>query len=393
MTNRQQYTILAVDDEPFNLDALKRTFRKSYKVLTTTSPDEALQLFTSRDIHLVIADQRMPGMTGTELLSRMRQTSPLPIRIVLSAYTDIEYLIDAINRGEVYRYITKPWEPQELQIAVKNALAHYQANIDRLNLIDKLKKANQRLGNKNRQLKTALSELKQAQDKLIEMERLSVIGKMASMIIHDLKQPLDIIRSAADTLVRSDLEPGERNDISDMIRSEVNHFLEMIHELLEYSRGTFRLEPVPMLLSDFWAFSENRLGHALRNKNAEIHFSAPRQDAMLRIDHQRFQRVFLNLFNNALEACASYKVDHPRIILQAEVVGNSVIFQVDDNGPGISPEIGEKIFTPFVSGKKQGGIGLGLAIVKHIVEEHGGSIHYQPLSDGGSRFIITLPAL
>ena len=259
MEKDRKYTILAVDDERLNLESLQRTFRKEYTLFTTTSPIEALEIFKKNKIDLIIADQRMPEMTGTELLLQMKNISPNPIRIVLSAYTDREDLIDAINRGSVYRYITKPWEPDDLKVTVKKALEHYQAMEDRRLLLDRLKKKHRALQKKNKLLQNTLEELKNTQQKVLEMERFSILGKMAGMIIHDLKQPLDIIRSAADTMVKTELTSDERLDFSDMIKFEVDRFLEIIQELLDYSRGSFPMEKEYLLITDFLILTENRL--------------------------------------------------------------------------------------------------------------------------------------
>ena len=394
MASESVFTILAVDDEIYNLESLQRTLRGEYRVLTTTSPSEALRLFQAEPVQLVIADQRMPETTGTELLEKMKKISPHPIRIILSAYTDIEYLIDAINRGEVYRYITKPWEPNELRVIVKNALEFYRSEQERRELILQLEKNNQELVRRNKALAEALRQLEEAQKKLVEMERYSIIGKMAGMIIHDLKQPLDIIRSAADTMARMELEADERIEIADMIKFEVRRFLELIQELLEYSRGTFSLEMEEVMLSDFIVVMENRLRNYLKNFSVELRFMSTRDDVRVRLDRHRFQRAIVNLVKNALESFPQNSSERvPQITIRSRVSGKQVIFEVQDNGPGIPEEIQKDIFTPFVSGKKNYGIGLGLAIVKRIVEEHGGEIDFTSLPGEGTTFTIRLPKI
>lgn len=394
MAAESVFTILAVDDEIYNLESLQRTLRGEYRVLTTTSPSEALQLFQSEPVQLIIADQRMPEMTGTELLERMKQISPHPIRMVLSAYTDIEYLIDAINRGEVYRYITKPWEPNELRVIIKNALEFYQSEQERRELIRQLEKKNQELIRQNKALAEALRQLEDAQKKLVEMERYSMIGKMAGMIIHDLKQPLDIIRSAADTMARMELEADERIEIADMIKYEVQRFLELIHELLEYSRGTFTLDMEEIMLSDFIVVMENRLKNFLKNFPVDVRFVSTQKDARVRLDRHRFQRALMNLVKNAVESFSLTKTDRsPRITVETRVDDNVVVFSVKDNGPGIPEELQQDIFKPFVSGKKVYGIGLGLAIVKRIVDEHNGDIRFSSSPEDGTTFTIRLPKI
>ena len=113
------YKILIVDDEPANLRTLVRLFRDEYQVLTAGSGAEALQLLGQHDFALLITDQRMPGMTGIELLKNTVLLRPRMVRMILTGYTDVEALVEAINCGEVYRYVTKPWNNDELRLTVK----------------------------------------------------------------------------------------------------------------------------------------------------------------------------------------------------------------------------------------------------------------------------------
>lgn len=115
--------ILVVDDEPDNLDLLYRTFYREYKVLRATNGPAALELLANEgDISVIISDQRMPMMSGTEFLSLTATQYPDIIRIILTGYTDVEDLVEAINAGKVFKYVTKPWEAEELKAVVRQAL-------------------------------------------------------------------------------------------------------------------------------------------------------------------------------------------------------------------------------------------------------------------------------
>ncbi|GAB4370034.1 MAG: response regulator [Calditrichia bacterium] len=391
MKSGNTYNILAVDDELINLEALQRTFRNLYRLFTTTSPHEALQIFKSEEIHLVIADQRMPEMNGTELLGMMKQISPHPIRIVLSAYTDTSYLIEAINQGEVYRYITKPWNPDDLKITVQKALEHYQANMERIELTRRLQQANLELNEQNKTLQRALKELQEAQERVIELERFSIIGKMAGLIVHDLKQPLDIIRSAAETMAKMDLDAEERISFSEMIKYESERFLDMTQEILEYSRGEFHLEFDELKLSDFWTIAGQNIKNLLQNYDVDLRFFSDNKEATIRIDLRRFLRALLNLIKNSLEAFDSQTGNKKaQIVLRNMVTNGEVIFEIEDNGPGIPPDLQDRIFSPFVSNNKPFGIGLGLAIVKQIVKEHDGRITFSSIPGVKTVFTISL---
>jgi DNA-binding NtrC family response regulator len=106
----KRYPILVVDDEQDNLDAFRFNFRKTFDILTANSGPEALGILAEKDVAVVVTDQRMPKMTGVELLREVREKHPDTVGIILTAFTDVDVLIEAINLGQVYRYITKPWD-------------------------------------------------------------------------------------------------------------------------------------------------------------------------------------------------------------------------------------------------------------------------------------------
>ena len=119
--------MLVVDDEPDNLDLLYRTFRRDFEVLRADSGVNALSLLsTSGEVAVIISDQRMPEMKGTEFLSKTVPQFPDTVRIILTGFTDVEDLVEAINAGQVYKYITKPWDPHELRTVVQRAAESYE---------------------------------------------------------------------------------------------------------------------------------------------------------------------------------------------------------------------------------------------------------------------------
>ncbi len=120
------YSILIVDDEIGNLNALERAFRREYNVFSATNGEDALSIVEQNNIALIVTDHYMPGMTGVEFLEKTRQNYPNIIRIMLTAYSDERTLTDAINRGHVYSFITKPWDPSEVKDVVKQGLEAYK---------------------------------------------------------------------------------------------------------------------------------------------------------------------------------------------------------------------------------------------------------------------------
>lgn len=129
-----RYKILIVDDETSNLRTLQRLFRQDHDVLTAASAAEAMALLQQHDVALLISDQRMPDMTGIELMAGTVKLRPHMVRILLTGYTDVSSLIEAINSGHVYKYVTKPWANEDLVITVARALEHYETIKSRHNL-------------------------------------------------------------------------------------------------------------------------------------------------------------------------------------------------------------------------------------------------------------------
>jgi len=156
--------ILIIDDEAEILKALKRTLERCGRVYTAISGKTGLDVLTKKEISLIICDQRMPEMTGIEFFKIVREKYPSIIRTILTAYTDIEDLIEAINEVGLYRYITKPWDNRELQLTVKRALERHELESRNRELIEALRKSNQELEKKvesrTRELHTANKKLK-----------------------------------------------------------------------------------------------------------------------------------------------------------------------------------------------------------------------------------------
>lgn len=130
-----KHTLLFVDDEECILSSLVRLFRnEDYEIFTATSGAEGLKTFEENDVSLVISDHRMPAMTGVEFLASVKEVSPDTIRIMLTGYADLQASIDAINKGEVYRFISKPWNDEELLLTVQQSLEYRDLRLQNIKL-------------------------------------------------------------------------------------------------------------------------------------------------------------------------------------------------------------------------------------------------------------------
>jgi response regulator RpfG family c-di-GMP phosphodiesterase len=134
-----RHTILAVDDEPANLRMVERLLRKDYRVLTANSGEEALEILKQDQVSLIVTDQRMPGMNGTDMLRESMRDAPDAARIILTGYADVEALIDAINTSRVYKFVSKPWDPVEFRRTVEEALQAHEDEVEEKRLLKDLR--------------------------------------------------------------------------------------------------------------------------------------------------------------------------------------------------------------------------------------------------------------
>ena len=218
-------TILLVDDEENITASLVRLLRRDgYTILRANSGQEGLELLTQREVGVIVSDQRMPGMTGVEFLSEVKELYPDTVRIVLSGYTELNSVTDAINRGAVYKFLTKPWEDDLLRANVDEAFRRYEMKMENVRLNREIREANEKLQrvnqeleerveNKTREVVRNLNVLQVSQE-VLEHLPVAVIGigedsmvaianKMARQLFGAEVQAL--LGEAADTIIAADL--------------------------------------------------------------------------------------------------------------------------------------------------------------------------------------------
>jgi len=148
----EKITVLYVDDEENNLFSFKATFRIKYRVLTAISGEEALKIVeTTQPLHIIISDQRMPNMTGVDFFEKVQEKYPDPMRILLTGFADMNAVIDAVNIGRIFHYLTKPWNEEELDMTIQRA---YKAYLEK----QEIKEMNQKLAGSNDQLEFLLRQ-------------------------------------------------------------------------------------------------------------------------------------------------------------------------------------------------------------------------------------------
>ena len=226
-------------------------------------------------------------------------------------------------------------------------------------------------------------------DEVLQSEKLAVIGRFARTIVHDFKNPLNIIGISAELLGMPNVGEQNRTQSIERIERQVRRLTGMLNELLEFSRG----EAQKLVLSQhpFRPWLDQLITDIrpdLTERRIELVFPEPAPDVEMRMDSQRLRHLFYNLINNAAD---EMKQAGGSITFTFEVGDREVTTHLEDNGPGIAPEIADKLFEPFATHGKAHGTGLGLSICRRIVEDHGGRIWASSAPGGGARFSFTLP--
>jgi response regulator RpfG family c-di-GMP phosphodiesterase len=204
--NTKKHTVLCVDDETNILQSLKRLLRKeNYTLLTASSGKEGLELLTSHDVHLVMSDQRMPEMSGTEFLAEIKEKYPDVIRIILTGYTEVDAITESINRGHIYKFFLKPWNDENLKLEINKALDQYDLIKDNEKLTqtiidqnEELKRMNDRLEETVRKrtheltLRNQALELSQAILENIPFPILGVSAESTVVLVNRMVDEVDL---------------------------------------------------------------------------------------------------------------------------------------------------------------------------------------------------------
>ncbi len=227
-------------------------------------------------------------------------------------------------------------------------------------------------------------------EEIIQAERLGVVGRFASTIVHDFKNPLNIISLAVDLVGSPDMPPATRATTRGHIIRQVERMTNMLNELIEFSRPTGRLPALTAVnFSQYFQRLVDELRPELAERGIGLELADPVPVVEVKIAPQRLSRLFHNLAANSADAMRR----GGRVTFHFAVEGNQLRIDVSDNGTGIAPEIAGQLFQPFASHGKKNGTGLGLSICRKIAEDHGGHITARSNSGPGATFTLTLPLL
>lgn len=373
--------ILIVDDERPNLTVLRNFLDSGYQVHEAESGPQALEIAKATDLDVVITDQRMPEMTGIELLEALRDMKPDVAGIVLTGFTDPPALISAINRARVFRFLKKPWQPDDILEAVRQASEHvYQARaIQRLVGL---------LAKRTEELDASLGQVKTAQRQLLHLERLGTMGRLAAGVVHDLRNLMVSLGYVEGVLAQRKIAPDVLESVQVGLQG-VGNLIQTLEAMHAFARGgglSLDLAKIPgaAAVQDAVAISRMDLNFRMHKVAVNVAEGLPSVQG----DRQKLTQVLVNLIRNALQATPQWK----HVNIGASRKGDSVVYSVEDEGPGVPQELKQHLFKPFVSTKGENGLGMGLYMAKLIVDSHQGEIAVLDRPQGGARFEVKLHA-
>ena len=384
-----QPCLLYVDDDRSNRVVFELTFKEKFPVISVGSGLEALDVMKRQPVAVLLTDQRMPQMSGHELLERVRKEHPETTRIVMTAFGQLEPILQAVNEGLVERYILKPWKRDELETVIDWAFSAYEfAGRDAV-----------------------------LRERLLQTERLVTIGSMTAAVFHDLSQPLALLVTNCERVMQlsagipalkalletsaEQLSEADSRLLHDLcedyepIADDLQQGCEVMADLVNNMRRLVRPQnngQVEVCKSPTryinYAISVCHAG-AVLNRGAIRYRGEPALPA-LRVSPTEFVQVFFNLIQNAWQALGDGQTSSREVIINTKQRADFVDFQIIDNGTGIPQEIIEKLGTPFIS-TKESGTGLGVAQCFRIVSKSGGTMKYESALGEGTTVTVSFP--
>ncbi len=354
--------ILIIDDEEIVLDSCQRILRRGgYEIHTATDGTAGLELVREFAPDVVFVDLKMPGISGFEVLQRLRDEDPTIVTIVITGYATVSTAVEAMQKG-AYDFIPKPFTPDQLRLITQRGLE------------------------RRRLMQEAIA---------LRRERETLREHFAAIVSHELKSPLAAVQQNLYFLAE-DLAPKlteEERSRLERMKASLDNLLKLIHTWLrvitvDIANLKASFQPVSIVRVVDTAV-ETTEPHAVR-KDVTIRKLVAADVGMVDGDEGTLVEALVNLLGNAVKYSRPGRPVEVRAAREADVV----VVQVADQGVGIAPEDLPHIFRDFYTGKtEEHGAGLGLAITQRIVEAHGGKIEVESELGVGSTFTIRLPAL
>ena len=352
-------TIMYVDDEENNLNSFRAWFRKDYEIYIAKSAEEAFRILEHTSPHIFIADQRMPNVTGIEFLERTIEAFPDSIRLLITGQSDIQVVIEAINRGQVSKYISKPWQWDKLQLTLENCATVYKSKVE---------------------IKTKNQELQKLNEEL---------NKFVYSISHDVRSPLMSILGIVNLSKMTETSEMTKQYF-DMIEGSVNKLDLYLKNIIEYYKNSRTEQPVEPI--EFEAFV-NDIIETNRYQDPQVNFTIDvKQKGEFYADIFRLRIIMNNLLTNAIKYKQPNSTNH-QVEVSALSNESMAIIKIRDNGVGILNEHLDDIFQLFFRSRNSSnnyGSGIGLYIVKEALNKIGGTIQVSSKPMEFTEFVITI---
>jgi signal transduction histidine kinase len=385
---QRRHTLLVVDDEVDVLESLRHQFHRTHRVLTASSGTQALDILQKDDVELILTDQRMPGMSGDVFLRRARQIQPDSIRMLFTGYADIQAVINAVNEGNIFRYILKPWDAAELETVIRQGAEQFDLLAERRRLVTELQEANTRLLQINEELARA-GQIKTA---FIEVAS------------HEFNTPITLVLGLTDLLRLSNpSRPDQESEIIRQISTSGRQLARLVTNMLTLLRAEdFRrtLKRSPVELADLIEGVVAQVRPFIQVRKLQLQKTLAHGLGCFDLDADKISAVLVNLLTNAIK----FTPDDGSIELSARLAGpDDAVISVEDSGVGVEPQALQHLFQPFFTqfdpsrhssgdfGFCKRGLGLGLCIAKQFVDMHGGQITAQRREGGGTLVAVHLP--
>ena len=380
----KRFAILYVDDEEKSLKYFTRAFADTFRIFTATNAADAYRLLEDHqdEIGILMSDQRMPGEKGVQLLEKARRLRPQIIRILATAFTDVDAAIAAVNTGAIYKYITKPWQVPELETTLKRSLEFFLVQTER----DLL-------------LREKLSSL----HRMLIADRILSLGVLAAGLGQHMRHTMDAVRKFLDLAPEMlqgenvDLEqlrsPGFWQEFHRRVQGQVRTVSDLLENLSNDAARPFTFDEQVRL--------HEVIDDAIRSTASEIEVgglrvvnSVPSDLPVLQVDGQRFRKLFVLLLRDELMNLR--KGGEVRFNASFRAGENDAPGEVDlvvsDNGPGLPPQAILSVLDPLVQrGDQSQDYGLHLMACYFIVYHHGGRVSLRLSAEGGLTFTFTLP--
>lgn len=384
----RRHTLLVVDDEVDVLESLRHQFHRTYRVLTASGGEQALELLRTNDVHLILSDQRMPGMSGDVFLGQARRLYPDVIRMLFTGYADIQAVINAVNEGHIFRYILKPWDATELEGIIRQAVEKFELLDDRKRLVVELQAANARLTDANEELAQA-GQLK---------------GAFLEVASHEFNTPITLVLGLSELLrLLNPARDAQELAIVERISSGARQLARLVAGMLTLTRAEdFRrtLQRSPADLSDLLHNAAEKVRPFLKARDMSIVEAVEADLGTFDVDADKIDAAVINLLTNAIK----FSPDGREVGLSARLVGPDLAeVAVSDSGIGLDERSLARLFEPFFTqfdsshhssgdvGFNKRGLGIGLSIVRQFVELHGGSVHARSELGKGTTVAFQIP--